>query len=390
MATYAGDPVRLQFNLYSPYDPYDAADPDDNTDFIATLVRNGADTTIVVTLTRLSVGVYLAEFTIPRTWRRGDDLSLRVLATVNGLTMPGTVWRETLSAGTIQPTPQNGAGTGPEGNPDHLGGAQVKAKRRTITARAGHNVTVQLNLRRFGANVDLGQYGFNDSETGGESEPAPHVVALITEMKGCDGITVYTDVLQSETGLISFELPEAVSDKAGIWLIEFAVIDSTESRFFIDDAYLYVERSYAAGKEPVGPPTVQEVRLFLRDYAQENELIDVVDFDVSEIAFAADMCVAEWNEMPPSDGPRYSTGNFPYRRNWLVGISAYLFGIAAEHYTRNTLAYSAGGVSIDDKAKHMLYLQKQQLARSEWRQFAAEKKTLASVDGGWCIVPGVM
>jgi hypothetical protein len=40
----------------------------------------------------------------------------------------------------------------------------------------------------------------------------------------------------------------------------------------------------------------------------------------------------------------------------LQGIQAYLFDIAANHYRRNQLAYSAGGMSIDDKNKEQQYI----------------------------------
>jgi hypothetical protein len=391
MSTYAGDLVKIQFQLYEPFAPFGAADPDLNTAFTAVLVRNGANSTVPVVLTRLGTGSYLAETQVPVVWKRGDDVSIVVTATIDGVTEPGTVWSDTLSAGTTQPPAQNARATGQQGNPDHFGGAQVKAKRPTIQARAGHAVVVRHNLYVHGVPIDMASYGFNDSELGGVSEPAPNIVARITEMSGCDGEEIYVDLLDADQALVQFEVPESISNVSGIWLIEFAILTAEAQRFFAGDAYLYIERSLQSAQGARGAPMIPEVRLFLRDYAQENELLDVVDFDASEIALSADLCVAEWNEALPPDGRRYTTHTFPYRRNWLVGISSYLFGIAAEHYARNALAYQAGGVSADDKGKHQLYMQKSMLAKQEWRQFVAERKIVDSINsGGYLEIDGVM
>ena len=277
--------------------------------------------------------------------------------------------------------------TAPQRNPDHFGGARVKQKRRTIVARAGSYTPVNFVMENeFGQPVDLTTYDLDSSESG-SSEPAAQLIAKFVEHADSGESEVNATIVNAEEGLVSIIVPPGILTRPGVWLVEFIVVDDQDRHVFANQAYLYVERS-TSQTNCGGLPAIPEVRMYLRDFASENELLDVVDFDASEIAFAASMCVDEWNEMDPMDGPRYTTHNFPYRRNWLVGMSSYLFQIAAEHYARNALAYQAGGLSFDDKNRASVYQQKAQLARQEWVQFALSRKMVMSVQGGYREIPG--
>lgn len=386
MSTYAGDIVDADFTLYNPY-TLEMADPDDGEEFVGVLLRDSNATTVEVTLIRKETGQFVARATIPRTWQRGNNVAIQVTATVEGQESTETIWSDTLGAGTTSPNLAGGPDTTPQKNPDHFGGANVNAKRPTIVVRQSHYVESRHQLRLDGQLFDLEPYGFSSSEAGGESEPAPNIQVTICEMHGSDGVKVYADLLDMDQSLIVFTVPDAVRNSTGIWLAEFAIITANNDKIFVGDAYIYVERRAGSCS---GIPAIPEIRMFLRDYAQENELLDAVDFDASEMAFAADMCVAEWNETDPPDGPRYTTDTFPYRRNWLIGISSYLFGIAAEHYARNALPSTAGGISSDDKGKHQLYMQKAMLAKQEWKTFVNQRKIVDSVNaGGYREIGGV-
>jgi len=107
----------------------------------------------------------------------------------------------------------------------------------------------------------------------------------------------------------------------------------------------------------VGPPTLEEIRLSIRDNSgADNVLLDDVEFDSAEIIQSVMRPLQYWNEIPPPLNPLLTTKNFPFRELWLQGIQAYLFDIAANHYRRNQLAYSAGGMAIDDKNKEQQYV----------------------------------
>ena len=274
------------------------------------------------------------------------------------------------------------------GNPDHFGGANVYAKRPTIKLRAGFAGVVTTYLLVNGVPVDLAAYGFGSSEVGGFSEPLPNIQARITEYSSQNGETIVVDLLNATTAKIQFTVPDSILAKAGIWIIEFYIVDQSSNKIFVNDAYLNIELSGLSATF-TGPPTVPEVRLFLRDYAQENELLDAVDFDGSEIAFAADMCVNEWNEADPWDGPHYTTQTFQFRRNWLIGMCGYLFSIAADHYARNQMQKDMGQLAYDDKAKYQIYQQKSMAARQEWMAFVASRKTVLAAQTGFAEINGV-
>jgi hypothetical protein len=61
-----------------------------------------------------------------------------------------------------------------------------------------------------------------------------------------------------------------------------------------------------------------------------------------------------------------------------------------EHYTRNAMKYEAGGKSLDDKNRAMDYRQKADRAWQEWSAFIRERKTIASVNGGYAEIGGVL
>jgi len=80
---------------------------------VGTLVRNGVDTEISVTITNKAVGVYVAQFTIPSAYVAGDEVALRITATIGGVTTGAVVWQETLTSGlTAVPLPGEGAEPG--------------------------------------------------------------------------------------------------------------------------------------------------------------------------------------------------------------------------------------------------------------------------------------
>jgi hypothetical protein len=109
-------------------------------------------------------------------------------------------------------------------------------------------------------------------------------------------------------------------------------------------------------KRNLGPPTVEEIRLSLRDNSPaDNTLLDDFEFDAAEIAQAVVRPLQYWNEIPPPLRPAQTTKTFPFREMWLLGIQANLFSIAANNYRRNDLQYTAGGVAVADKAKEQVY-----------------------------------
>lgn len=64
-----------------------------------TLVKNGTDTAVTVTITNKGTGIYVAQFTIPSTYVAGDEVALRIAATIGGVATGKVVWQESLASG---------------------------------------------------------------------------------------------------------------------------------------------------------------------------------------------------------------------------------------------------------------------------------------------------
>jgi len=179
------------------------------------------------------------------------------------------------------------------------------------------------------------------------------------------------------TGLVHCELPDDLVANAGTFVMNIGVSDSQARLWVQDRGYLSVERGLfgdvTTADNLLGPPTLGELRLVLRDTLIENNLLDDVEFDDSELFYMIVRPVQEWNEAPPPVA-LYSTRNFPFREAWTNAIVGKLLRTAAIWYERNRLAASHGGVNVDDKNKLNPYLLLAQQFDGEWKQFITAKK----------------
>lgn len=148
--------------------------------------------------------------------------------------------------------------------------------------------------------------------------------------------------------------------------------------------YLFVEPGlHGVGGERTGPPSLAEVRLHLRDYPENNMLLDEYEFDESEIALAIVRPIEYFNERPPPLSQRYSTTDFPYRYYWLEGICWQLFLSAANWYRRNRMPYQAGGLAVDDTNKEKEYLQAAQIYGQSYQDWVKLEKVRINMEAGF-------
>lgn len=194
-------------------------------------------------------------------------------------------------------------------------------------------------------------------------------------------IPINVTIVDAARGLVrSDPLPASLVRYPGVYLEEWAFFDTNANMLFSNQCCTFVRRGlFGVNSDPnlrnLGPPTLEEIRLSMRDNAPaDNMLLDDVEFDAAEISQAVLRPIQYWNETPPPIRPLLTTKTFPFREMWLLGIHAYLFDMAANHYRRNQLSYSAGGVAIDDKNKEPQYRAASQQLQQQFREMLRAKK----------------
>lgn len=272
-------------------------------------------------------------------------------------------------------------------------GCPVLTKTRTISVDKGVCATVSWQLRnRAGEAIDLSECvdcadesEFSDSSILDDA-PCSQVIFRFRDVLGVVStihqvIGTITDV---EHGVVQAELPAALVKSAGIFEMHIGVSKLTGERdqndqptyrlVFTDRGLLSVERGlFGDTLNVIGPPTLNEIRMAMRDTAIENRLLDAVEFDDAEILFALQRPIRYWNETPPPIGV-VTPGSFPFHEMWLRATVATLLRTAAIWYARNMLPASHGGVTVDDMNKANPYLAMAERYQAEWENFVITKK----------------
>jgi hypothetical protein len=210
--------------------------------------------------------------------------------------------------------------------------------------------------------------------------------SVLVRIGSCDEQgSIYQVTGESDTpslGLVRFQLPSQVYDVAGVWRVQIAITDGDDNPVFMNTGLISVERGmFGDTTKMTGPPSLNEIRLHIRDTAVENDLLMDVEFDADEIVAAMIRPVQYWNEMSPHLRRYvYNCATFPWRMHWLNGIVAQLLRTAAHFYMRNKLQTKHGGVSADDRNKNNEYMQMSSLYWSEFEEWALRKKVELNAD----------
>jgi len=278
----------------------------------------------------------------------------------------------------------------------NIPGAQEATIRYTMRNAAGQPI----NLVSCTCTDEGG--GLSVSEVDDENNNCPYeLVFRLCEYLSGGGTEYMANIIDAVNGVVEVVLPKAATQVPGVYFGEFALVAresqtlpvvptndlSDTTVLFSNKIYVHIGRNLWNNRmrcgSPAGPPSIAEVRMHLRDTdPSESHLLDNVAFSDEEILAAAWMAVSYWNEQPPDLGP-YTTATFPFRYNWLIAISGYLFLTAAEQQRRNHLTYSAGGVQIDDQNREVNYERAAQLRLDEWRKFVRLKKSELNLNAAW-------
>jgi len=199
-------------------------------------------------------------------------------------------------------------------------------------------------------------------------------------------VEIDCSVLNPDLGQVQVYMPSKVIDFPGLYLAALQIynLDGT----LIYQAPRQLEVTYNVTTTKFRPVTIAEIRMSLRDFPEYNNLLNDVEFSDNEIAYCLNKPVELWNETPPDLGYYFSVSDFPFRQAHIAATIGYLLNVAGHHYIRNQLAYSSGGLSVDDKNKGPMYLQLAEQEQQKFRMFIDQKKLELNINGGFLFSPG--
>lgn len=134
-------------------------------------------------------------------------------------------------------------------------------------------------------------------------------------------------------------------------------------------------------------PTIisrDQVRMFLRDRADNNILLDAVQFTDNELDLAMEMAVSGFNAVTPQTN--LTPQSFPQHLQWVLLIGTTRFLLMSESFlqVRNQATVQDGDIApigIDDKAA--LYSQLAQNLKTEWDELVRGIKTQNNMESAY-------
>ena len=252
---------------------------------------------------------------------------------------------------------------------------------RAIVISAGYTNRVCHQFRNDdGSPMDLGDIYFLDEDDYDEEEgttttvappTTPHKVYIADAL--CTGVPVVADMCISgeDPTRVCFTIPDSVANHPGIYRAEMVVMNNDGNPYVTDSTLISVEsslylRSTMPGVAAVGPITIGQVRIAMRDFAGLNAYWANVEFSDAEIVQSILEPISCFNETAPH-AARYSPSNFPFRHHWLQAVCANLLRISAMNYMRNSRKIVFGdGKTSDDRDKYSTYIQ---MAEAKWREY---------------------
>lgn len=274
-------------------------------------------------------------------------------------------------------------------------GCPIRTKRRVVTIKKGQCIPVAWEMRwPDGVAADLSAClgesdgSVSDSSSSSESESATGV-SLLVRFRLIDSSRPLAETTATATtaatGRVSFTVPSCVASAAGIYRFEVALVQDEAccEILFSDSGVLIVEDGmWGDQNQQGGPPSLEDIRMALRDRGVENDLLQDVEFDDAEIVHCLVAPVRQFNETPPPL-TIFTTSSFPYRYHWTLAAAGELLRIAAHHYLRNKLQAQSGQLSVDDKNKNQEYMQLAELYRREWMEFIVQRKVSLNATQGY-------
>jgi hypothetical protein len=130
--------------------------------------------------------------------------------------------------------------------------------------------------------------------------------------------------------------------------------------------------------------SMDHVRLFLRDRADRNILLDEVQFADEDLSLAMEMATSAFNVVTPQS--YFTPPTFPENLRYVLLIGTVRFLLMSESFlqVRNQATYQDGDIApigIDDK--QAAYAQLAQVLKGEWDELVRGVKTQNNMEGGY-------
>jgi hypothetical protein len=133
--------------------------------------------------------------------------------------------------------------------------------------------------------------------------------------------------------------------------------------------------------------SADQIRRFMRDYPQNNILLDTVEFSQDDINQGVEMVTSNYNAITPQTNLIPQTWPTHLQYVLLLGVTAYLLKSEAIKQIRNQATYQDGDIApigVDDKGP--IYLQLANTLKAEWDELVKGIKiqnNLESAYGGF-------
>jgi hypothetical protein len=126
---------------------------------------------------------------------------------------------------------------------------------------------------------------------------------------------------------------------------------------------------------------VNTVRLFLRDYAELNRLVDGEESSNRQIMWAIADCLDDFNTTPPFTS--FGIADFPSRSLLLRGTVCNLLESIGLLQTRNHLQFSDGGITVGINDKTPFLQSWLQVFRNAYEAKKKDLKVSYNIENAW-------
>ncbi len=190
-----------------------------------------------------------------------------------------------------------------------------------------------------------------------------------------DYINIPCTVLNSVEGIIEVHLEEKEIPWAGMWNASIVLLNNQHIQGAYD-IYLELTKNYTRTSSNNKALTIAEIRQYVMDNTEaDNDLLDDLEFNDSDIIMCLHNVIDEWNETAPIIQKAIHTpASFPYRLNCLKAVEGKLYNHKGRNLMRNRAPYKTASGEVDLNARAQMYLQLADKAAEDFKSWMSQTK----------------